>query len=1318
MNSAQRVLARLHEVKKVYKVVLASVAALLILFIGVKSVFADPPTPITDCGVISVPGAYILSNDITATGNCIAVTANDVTIDGNGYKITGDNETDDYGVYADGYTGLTIHDLEIEYFGTAIRLDQGITSAIIDHVNIHNNNKYGIYIVGSNNYTITDSTVSTTGYSGDDTGYGIYVLDSTGGTMTGNTFSGSYQGSILVRGASGTSAISSNTFTSENGIALDACDYSDSGCAEFTTNMTVTDNVMTDMYYYGILLANITDSTVDGNSIEGASNGVFLDVKSSDNTISDNTIEASGTAVQIENTSTDNTISNNEITGADTGVSITGESDTNTITENTIDQVSSGFFIDSSDDCEVTDNTITLSNVNYGSGSSSPLLFTWNGEKYDYIADVGRGIPRNVIGEDYVGVPKGSLVPKAGKYSVKISEEYNEIVYFDKLALMTLDHAPGYEVVASLQRNKDGQFFTIADTPSNPMQSCTDMYENDCTDDLKASDDKWSYKDDSNLNAWEMDFGDLSGASRIQLVIESARDYSLTSADLKQIQVKDANGAWVNAYAGSALSSPAGAPRTQVIDLTGKFPTNDYRVRFAYDRTRVNYIAIDTSTQQSYTTNTYAPTTVDLQFRGYSAVNKSFFWDHDYDKVTLQPEEQFALQTGNFTKYGSVAPLLQNTDDQPVIMHHGDHMDIEFPYIAPAPGLERSIMMYNWATFKHAKMGEVGETVNPLPYNGMSAYPPVAPQTYPMTQENIDYLKTWNTRVITAKNSHGMSLPNSTNTTVSGNTITNESPMIGDMGIYVYYENSSHITNNTISGFYNAISIENSEDIDITGNHISDIEQDAISALAVAGLTISDNDIDTTNDGGDGIQVEESEDVTITNNTIAHTTDDGIFFSQSKNVTVSDNNVTDVYDNALDIEDSGPYTATNNTLESTSNGIDVQSNYIRPINGYGFPGAYTGTHVWNVTYTANNNLTYLERTVDLTAATTSAELTYNAWQYSEVGYDGYTVLVSEDNGDNWVELGDFQTYDGTWQLTDIGLTDYIGKTIKLRFEFYTDGGGLFPSAGVYLDDFTITADGSPIFEDDGESGVNGWTVTTDSGNSWQLRDVGSIDDTTPDTETKVFTGNDITSQEGVGIRFAGISFVTFTENTIKAGEWVYNEDDTNVFDDGSKGNTYYDLDNTPAWTLFDIKDSNDDGFADTGANLPFSEAKIGSGKWNGLGQDNHPATTVQDTPEKQKKTTGYKVSTKRIAVEPLPTTPVPTASEGIKLTKALKPGVTSADVKLIQTYLNTHGYPVTEVGKETPYFGPKTKAAVIKFQKAKGLIGDAIVGPKTAAMMK
>lgn len=56
--------------------------------------------------------------------------------------------------------------------------------------------------------------------------------------------------------------------------------------------------------------------------------------------------------------------------------------------------------------------------------------------------------------------------------------------------------------------------------------------------------------------------------------------------------------------------------------------------------------------------------------------------------------------------------------------------------------------------------------------------------------------------------------------------------------------------------------------------------------------------------------------------------------------------------------------------------------------------------------------------------------------------------------------------------------------------------------------------------------------------------------------------------------------------------------------------------------------------------------------------------------------------------------------------------LTATQTKTIQTRLKNWGY---YTGAVDGIYGPKTKAAVIAFQKKNGLVADGIVGPKTAA---
>jgi murein L,D-transpeptidase YcbB/YkuD len=82
-------------------------------------------------------------------------------------------------------------------------------------------------------------------------------------------------------------------------------------------------------------------------------------------------------------------------------------------------------------------------------------------------------------------------------------------------------------------------------------------------------------------------------------------------------------------------------------------------------------------------------------------------------------------------------------------------------------------------------------------------------------------------------------------------------------------------------------------------------------------------------------------------------------------------------------------------------------------------------------------------------------------------------------------------------------------------------------------------------------------------------------------------------------------------------------------------------------------------------------------------------------------------------VEP---TPEPTTNlTPLNLSRTLRLNMTGDDVKALQTYLNTAGF---NCGIVDGKFGPKTKAGVILFQKANGLVPDGIVGPLTMAKMK
>ena len=79
--------------------------------------------------------------------------------------------------------------------------------------------------------------------------------------------------------------------------------------------------------------------------------------------------------------------------------------------------------------------------------------------------------------------------------------------------------------------------------------------------------------------------------------------------------------------------------------------------------------------------------------------------------------------------------------------------------------------------------------------------------------------------------------------------------------------------------------------------------------------------------------------------------------------------------------------------------------------------------------------------------------------------------------------------------------------------------------------------------------------------------------------------------------------------------------------------------------------------------------------------------------------------------------PEPTEPEsplGTRLLKRTSPYMRGDDVKVLQSMLNELGF---DCGAVDGIFGNQTKAAVLAFQTAKGLVADGIVGPLTKAAL-
>jgi hypothetical protein len=150
------------------------------------------------------------------------------------------------------------------------------------------------------------------------------------------------------------------------------------------------------------------------------------------------------------------------------------------------------------------------------------------------------------------------------------------------------------------------------------------------------------------------------------------------------------------------------------------------------------------------------PVAADLHYRGFSKVTRETpYSPHipDYQSVTTAPK--WRDLTGSYTQYGDVLPLLLESDSKYVIMNAGDEITIEFDAAQlpePPSGWKRDFIFYNDGWLKDGDLNTArGQTVEPLPFHGMTSYPYGLKESYPKDEEHISYLEEYNTRKITAE---------------------------------------------------------------------------------------------------------------------------------------------------------------------------------------------------------------------------------------------------------------------------------------------------------------------------------------------------------------------------------------------------------------------------------------------------------------------------------------------------------------------------------------------------------------------------------------
>jgi tetratricopeptide (TPR) repeat protein len=422
---------------------------------------------------------------------------------------------------------------------------------------------------------------------------------------------------------------------------------------------------------------------------------------------------------------------------------------------------------------------------------SCAFLYTWDGKQFRFVTDVmwrsALGMPVGIMGggqaayapagasQEYLRIPGDALQPRDGRYVLQLTEELWETAFLDEVRLVAVDHPDSVDVFVDERFVPPGpvnlRLFHAAG-PRAPV-SATDGRGHDVLPALRERD--FVYVSDFTPTQYQglvephdliLDLGGDAGRAGTFLFLRgwiyptdasinvALSQQSKLKAALPSLEVRNARGEWEMAIAN--IGFPSGKDKTIVVDLTGTFPTRDHRVRI---RTNMQiywdqaFVATDAVASPVRTTSLRV-VSANLHFRGFSRMYRRggpygpqwFAYD---DVSTSSP---WRTIEGAFTRFGDVSPLLKSADDMFAVMAPGDEASVEFDAAStPAlpPGWKRTFLLYSDGWIKDADLNTAfGNTVAPLPFHSIQAYPYAPGDSYPADAAHQRYLREFNTRVM------------------------------------------------------------------------------------------------------------------------------------------------------------------------------------------------------------------------------------------------------------------------------------------------------------------------------------------------------------------------------------------------------------------------------------------------------------------------------------------------------------------------------------------------------------------------------------------
>jgi hypothetical protein len=413
--------------------------------------------------------------------------------------------------------------------------------------------------------------------------------------------------------------------------------------------------------------------------------------------------------------------------------------------------------------------------------SSCPYLYAWNGSRFEFVTDfmgggemgyfMAPGVWNQPDPVEYVRLGTEQLRPRNGRYELRVTNELEEALFVDRVALVAVSHPADVEVYpheGMTAPPKPDRLFAVRN--ARPALAAADGHGHDVLDLLARMDRR--HPDDfarhrirgyAEPHALTLDLGVVP--ERAALLLTGWTDYAFSSDNLAahqaglamappSLEVEDAAGAWVTAV--PQVGIPVGRPQTVVVDLGGVWRSASRRVRIATNmRIYWDQVRVADVVDSPFDVRRLDPSEAHLRERGFSAEaspDGRAPFGYDYERVSLvSPWKVFP---GRYTRVGDVGELLAATDDAFVISRPGDEIALAFDARA-LPALRdterRTLLLFSDGFSKEMDINSATpHAMAPLPFHGMSGYPYAPPERYPMTEERARLMERYNTRVVRA----------------------------------------------------------------------------------------------------------------------------------------------------------------------------------------------------------------------------------------------------------------------------------------------------------------------------------------------------------------------------------------------------------------------------------------------------------------------------------------------------------------------------------------------------------------------------------------